>query len=186
MILPVTPPSDRNAHRSGPPRGLILDAEYGARLASEYNGDETIMHAESKHAGFQSLSGQLCEISISHDGDFATAVALVPSQAHCDSGSIESEEGNPELLSIASGMPTSQHASQACTGSSVNDKFLEHLNCNVRHSRQNPPAPADHGVGCGAVTPKRNQSTNGRPPASECYAQSLKRIAQPGEADYRM
>jgi hypothetical protein len=25
------------------------------------------------------LEGQLCEISISHDGDFATAVALVPS-----------------------------------------------------------------------------------------------------------
>jgi holo-[acyl-carrier protein] synthase len=24
------------------------------------------------------LDGQLCEISISHDGDFATAVAIVP------------------------------------------------------------------------------------------------------------
>jgi holo-[acyl-carrier protein] synthase len=28
---------------------------------------------------FESLEGQLCEVSISHDGEYATAVALVPS-----------------------------------------------------------------------------------------------------------
>ena len=27
---------------------------------------------------FESLEGQLCEVSISHDGEYATAVALVP------------------------------------------------------------------------------------------------------------
>lgn len=31
-----------------------------------------------RHTMIDDLNGQLCEISISHDGDMATAVALVP------------------------------------------------------------------------------------------------------------
>lgn len=82
MILPITPHLDRKAHQSEPPRGLILDAAYEAQNASKHAEWKLSGHLpDNKHIDVDGLSGQLCEISISHDGDFATAVALVPSQA---------------------------------------------------------------------------------------------------------
>jgi len=44
--------------------------------------DDTEKHLDVTPVDVNRLNGQLCEISISHDGDFATAVALVPTQAH--------------------------------------------------------------------------------------------------------
>ena len=66
MILPVTS-LDRNEHQSTRPQGLILDKVYETRARSSLLPD------------VHELEGQLCEISISHDEDFATAVAIVPS-----------------------------------------------------------------------------------------------------------
>lgn len=41
--------------------------------------DLSVEHESSYNV--DDLDGQLCEISISHDGDFAMAVALVPSMS---------------------------------------------------------------------------------------------------------
>jgi holo-[acyl-carrier protein] synthase len=70
VILPVASPG-ASAHQSSRPQGLILDKPY-----------EVWQDAVSTPQGrvdINELDGQLCEISISHDGDFATAVAIVPS-----------------------------------------------------------------------------------------------------------
>ncbi|KAF7682128.1 hypothetical protein GT037_001104 [Alternaria burnsii] len=65
MILPVTS-VDRSEHQSARPQGLILDKVYDTESSDDTRVDVS------------GLDGQLCEISISHDGDFATAVAIVP------------------------------------------------------------------------------------------------------------
>ncbi|KAF2824339.1 hypothetical protein CC86DRAFT_296553 [Ophiobolus disseminans] len=94
MILPITPPSDIKAHRSAPPRGLILDAVYEPRDTLAHDDAELEKnHSEYERIDANSLSGQLCEISISHDGDFATAVALVPTQPHHGTKASELKEG---------------------------------------------------------------------------------------------
>ncbi|USP74676.1 hypothetical protein yc1106_01950 [Curvularia clavata] len=84
MILPVTS-LDRSEHQSSRPQGLILDKVYEAQMRSKANstnpgnvGVEGDTHAVPL-LDVRELDGQLCEISISHDGDFATAVAIVPS-----------------------------------------------------------------------------------------------------------
>jgi len=79
MILPITAPK-RSEHQSSRPQGLILDQvyrEHGERLSSEEEGIVRRMATDSP-VSLDHLEGQLCEVSISHDGDFATAVALVP------------------------------------------------------------------------------------------------------------
>jgi holo-[acyl-carrier protein] synthase len=71
MILPVTS-VDRSEHQSARPQGLILDKVYD----TESSDDAPVV--ASTRVDVSELDGQLCEISISHDGDFATAVAIVP------------------------------------------------------------------------------------------------------------
>jgi holo-[acyl-carrier protein] synthase len=81
VILPITP-STLLEHHSSRPQGLVLDTPYGPTPAAHHNlndpADSTTASEESSVTA-DGLAGQLCEISISHDGDFATAVALVPS-----------------------------------------------------------------------------------------------------------
>lgn len=81
MILPIefVP---RNKHQSSRPRGLILDRPYvPTQTAKRVSKDGAFIteHSLENSMEVDDLDGQLCEISISHDGDFATAVALVPS-----------------------------------------------------------------------------------------------------------
>jgi holo-[acyl-carrier protein] synthase len=101
MILPILLPP-RHLRASGPPQGLVLDSPYapvnrteqGTELSADrYAEDEADIGPETSglviNADMVSdcrngtdvpelPDGQLCEISISHDGDLATAVALVP------------------------------------------------------------------------------------------------------------
>ncbi|KZM20622.1 Holo-[acyl-carrier-protein] synthase [Ascochyta rabiei] len=69
MILPVTT-LDHSEHQSQRPQGLILH-EALPEL-------EKLEAAKQAAFNVEALDGQLCEISITHDGDFASAVALVP------------------------------------------------------------------------------------------------------------
>lgn len=84
MILPVIS-LDRSEHQSSRPQGLILDQVYEAQMRAKANSTKSgdVGVEGETHAlpllDVRALDGQLCEISISHDGDFATAVAIVPS-----------------------------------------------------------------------------------------------------------
>lgn len=74
MILPIDRIELGGEHLSSRPQGLILDEVWHELEASALeNGNDP--SGLTSHA---SLNGQLCTLSISHDGDFATAVALVP------------------------------------------------------------------------------------------------------------
>ncbi|KAH6611920.1 hypothetical protein C7974DRAFT_291849, partial [Boeremia exigua] len=68
VILPVTE-LDRTEHQSRRPEALVL---------WEALKDPERSTAAQESLNVQTLEGQLCEISISHDGDYASAVALVP------------------------------------------------------------------------------------------------------------
>ncbi|KAF1830029.1 hypothetical protein BDW02DRAFT_508536, partial [Decorospora gaudefroyi] len=75
IILPVTDP-EPDEPRSPRPQGLILDKAY----YNPYNKDKSelgIVRKTQRRPRISELNGQLCEVSISHDGDFATAVAIV-------------------------------------------------------------------------------------------------------------
>lgn len=72
MILPVTT-VDRSRHQSLRPEGLILDMVYEDFEPSWVTPDGKVGLIDMSE-----IDGQLCEISISHDGDYATAVAIVP------------------------------------------------------------------------------------------------------------
>jgi holo-[acyl-carrier protein] synthase len=69
MILPIVA-QDRNEHQSSRPWGLVL---HEALPEPDFKGDKPPTFS------VDALEGQFCEISISHDGVYATAVALVPS-----------------------------------------------------------------------------------------------------------
>jgi holo-[acyl-carrier protein] synthase len=80
VILPITL-VPKGEHQSSRPQALILDTPYGSTLAADRTRAElepAEQIAESMPTCVNDLDGQLCEISISHDGEFATAVALVP------------------------------------------------------------------------------------------------------------
>ncbi|RMZ66158.1 holo-acyl-carrier- synthase [Pyrenophora seminiperda CCB06] len=79
IILPVII-DQSNKHHSARPQGLILDKEYtAADLADTRDtGVGGGVHKLSPLIDVNELDGQLCEVSISHDEDYATAVALVP------------------------------------------------------------------------------------------------------------
>jgi holo-[acyl-carrier protein] synthase len=80
VILPIALPTSLE-HQSSRPQGLILDTPYGSTPADgdlDHRAGSTTSIKEM-FTTVDNLDGQLCEISISHDGDFATAVALVPS-----------------------------------------------------------------------------------------------------------
>jgi holo-[acyl-carrier protein] synthase len=86
IILPVTSAGWKE-HQSQRPEGLILH-----EALREVEKPEA---AEEAPFDVTKLDGQICEISISHDGDYANAVALVPSMKHTDSlSSIAREEGD--------------------------------------------------------------------------------------------
>ncbi|KAF2995076.1 hypothetical protein E8E13_002848 [Curvularia kusanoi] len=68
VILPVTA-VEQGEHKSQRPEALVLHEPL-----QEPNSQEE----PEAPFNMESLSGQLCEISISHDEDYATAVALVP------------------------------------------------------------------------------------------------------------
>ncbi|KAJ5057993.1 hypothetical protein J3E72DRAFT_159085, partial [Bipolaris maydis] len=80
IILPITS-LNRNEHQSSRPQGLILDEVYKTQaLPTDSMGASLGDKGRSPLLlNVHELEGQLCEISISHDGDFATAVAIVPS-----------------------------------------------------------------------------------------------------------
>jgi holo-[acyl-carrier protein] synthase len=101
MILPVAS-NDRITHQSVRPRGLILDKEFSTPYTGASDSEDSAQGPKKKygsgmHVDVNSLDGQLCEISISHDGDFATAVALVPSrpEAIADIESSKADESEP-------------------------------------------------------------------------------------------
>jgi holo-[acyl-carrier protein] synthase len=77
MILPVAF-APRQKHQSARPQGLILDSPCVSKIDVEVHA-LSVGHKSSHNV--DDLDGQLCEISISHDGDFAIAVALVPSMS---------------------------------------------------------------------------------------------------------
>lgn len=67
MILPINAP-EPGKHQSSSPQALVLDQAFEELENSTTEGKVNV----------DNLEGQLCEISISHDGGFATAVALAP------------------------------------------------------------------------------------------------------------
>ena len=77
MILPVSA-DNSNGYQMVRPQGLILDKEYTADSADSkgtgVGGEEA---QEAPLVDVKELDGQLCEISISHDKDYAAAVAIV-------------------------------------------------------------------------------------------------------------
>ncbi|KAF1925262.1 uncharacterized protein M421DRAFT_424065 [Didymella exigua CBS 183.55] len=76
VILPVNG-AGQQEHQSQRPEGLILHE--ALREAEDAEA------AEEAPFDVTTLDGQMCEISISHDGDYAHAVALVPSMKHSGS-----------------------------------------------------------------------------------------------------
>ncbi|CAO2652780.1 Nn.00g021910.m01.CDS01 [Neocucurbitaria sp. VM-36] len=84
IILPIAS-LNRNDHQSSRPQGLILDKVYSEiheayREPIKPNSEGVVRKVSVKSlVDLSGLEGQLCEISISHDGGFATAVAIVPS-----------------------------------------------------------------------------------------------------------
>jgi len=78
MILPVTA-KDTNEFQSVRPQGLILDEDYTADVVDT---KETGVGGEAQEppplVDINELDGQLCELTISHDKEYATAVAIVP------------------------------------------------------------------------------------------------------------
>ena len=84
MILPITSHPSAE-HQSSRPQGLVLDKPYTSTPAPDRTCKERVSTKqpdESSRTSVNDLDGQLCEISISHDGEFATAVALVPNMEH--------------------------------------------------------------------------------------------------------
>jgi hypothetical protein len=78
MVLPI---ASRNACQSAAPQGLILDALHKSKNQKSPDEEDQDIIRERTGRPFtciDDLDGQLCPISISHDGDFATAVAIVP------------------------------------------------------------------------------------------------------------
>lgn len=87
IILPIK--SGHENKQSAPPQGLILDHFYEEQ--SEPSGSKVLSgeftdSIEESHRSIEDLDGQLCEVSISHDNDMATAIALVPSMQKMTSG----------------------------------------------------------------------------------------------------
>ena len=113
VILPVVSSSTDQPH-SGPPRGLVLDCV----RKWEYHKSAG-QGLEQKHASRivteNDLEGQLCEVSISHDGDYATAAALVPllQKAGTEDGTAGASFKRVDLLLSTFTEQTSQDALEA-------------------------------------------------------------------------
>lgn len=78
VILPVSATDRTPGEITTRPRGLIL-------RQALHSPSYTRQHQQVKnwnHMDIEESDGLYCEISISHDGDYATAVAIVPSTSH--------------------------------------------------------------------------------------------------------
>lgn len=94
IILPVTQSLDdgqtAEPGASARPQGLILDSGCWPQDICSHGGERETAAATATAAGTPSLpcdasaldmlDGQLCEVSISHEDGYATAVALVPAR----------------------------------------------------------------------------------------------------------
>ncbi|KAF2684375.1 hypothetical protein K458DRAFT_388842 [Lentithecium fluviatile CBS 122367] len=78
MILPVASSDHRPDEITTRPRGLILRERLRERMEDGLEPSETQRHSHPAQFDINSVDGQLCEVSISHDSDWATAVAIVP------------------------------------------------------------------------------------------------------------
>lgn len=91
MILPIDD-VERSEHQSRRPRGLILDKIYEEKQADLTSEEGSVVTKTEPDSVTSQLDGQLCEISISHDGDYATAVAIVPEmEATTANSAVEAE-----------------------------------------------------------------------------------------------
>ncbi|KAF2035154.1 hypothetical protein EK21DRAFT_45202, partial [Setomelanomma holmii] len=73
------PDHRRDGSQSAAPQGLILDALHVSHDDDQHREyQSTIREMAGGPTNSNALDGQLCPISISHDGDFATAIAIVP------------------------------------------------------------------------------------------------------------
>ncbi|KAF2714170.1 hypothetical protein K504DRAFT_473288 [Pleomassaria siparia CBS 279.74] len=75
MILPIHVPTGASHRASTRPQGLILRTAISAfqvGISEQQSGKKQLVF------DMDTVEGQLCEISISHDADLATAVAIVP------------------------------------------------------------------------------------------------------------
>ncbi|KAL6710897.1 hypothetical protein ACN47E_006772 [Coniothyrium glycines] len=75
MILPIGSfgqIASKSVQSSSAPQGLILDHPWDDDTDINTFGNESMSSVKDL------LHGQLCPISISHDGDYATAIAVVP------------------------------------------------------------------------------------------------------------
>lgn len=84
MILPVSTRSHEAKAATAPPQGLILREslapfllEGGAAATGHKDGMVVAGEAPSRF-DINAVDGQFCEVSISHDDEFAQAVAMVP------------------------------------------------------------------------------------------------------------
>jgi holo-[acyl-carrier protein] synthase len=82
MILPIASTRDEGTTR---PRGLIL-----RQKLQERPDDTTAQQDPQRNTrtpfDVNRVDGQLCEVSISHDTDWATAVAIVPTVSDWEIG----------------------------------------------------------------------------------------------------
>lgn len=77
MILPITPLTRKENKATSRPQGLILRERLPERTTDDsksYQGDTV----DLENFNTDTLDGQFCELSISHDTHWATAVAIVP------------------------------------------------------------------------------------------------------------
>jgi holo-[acyl-carrier protein] synthase len=84
MILPISTRSHEAKAFTAPPQGLILRESLRPLLLEEAtaaSGGKAGMGATGEAGSrfdINAVDGQFCEVSISHDDNFAQAVALVP------------------------------------------------------------------------------------------------------------
>ena len=75
MTLPIGTCKGAPMGPSAQPKGLILRESVPAHQDTQSASQQG---AEQVHFDLDAVDGQLCEISISHDAQLATAVAIVP------------------------------------------------------------------------------------------------------------
>jgi holo-[acyl-carrier protein] synthase len=74
-----------NGGRTGAPYAVILDKPTSSEIPAEHEGDSTEaipedVAASDVTASETDVDGQIVHISISHDGDYATAVCIAPEE----------------------------------------------------------------------------------------------------------
>ncbi|KAF2019301.1 hypothetical protein BU24DRAFT_458991 [Aaosphaeria arxii CBS 175.79] len=75
MILP----SNSSSQQKGGPQGLILRHRLPSRPPHPSDATSSSTELERTVFNIEDVEGQFCEVSITHDGQYAQAVALVPS-----------------------------------------------------------------------------------------------------------